>query len=92
MPLQTRYYPFRPDRPPDKIGVYELAWSNHIVYIGMGRINDRLRAHSRDETKRWHRYRCLITSDRRRARQIEKRELRTFRDRHDRLPKYNHQL
>lgn len=92
MPLATRFYPYEPTRPPQKIGCYELAWGDAIVYIGMGKIAARLRSHQRDQSKTWHRYRCRITSDRRRARQIERRELRAFRAQHGRLPKYNSQL
>lgn len=58
----------------------------------MGRIERRLRTHDRDEAKTWHRYRCLVTNDRRRAGQIERRELQKFRDRHGRLPRLNQQL
>jgi hypothetical protein len=92
MPLQARFYPYEPGRPPDCVGCYELAWGTNIVYIGMGKIGRRLRVHRRDEEKSWNQYRCIVTNDRRRARQIERRELRKFRDRHDRLPKYNFQL
>ncbi|WP_436907772.1 DUF7508 domain-containing protein [Halosimplex marinum] len=93
MPLQTRFHRFRPDRPSSVIGVYELAWGDDaIVYIGSGVIRDRLRTHARDPSKHFHSYRCIVTNDRRRARQIERREQRKFRDRKDRLPKYNHQV
>ena len=89
MPLQTRFYPYTPTRPPTCVGCYELAWVENIVYIGMGRIDRRLRTHHRDDQKTWNRYRCIVTSDRRRAEQIERRELRKFRARHGRLPTYN---
>jgi hypothetical protein len=92
MPLPTRFYPYRPERPPDAVGVYELAWGSTVVYIGMGKIARRLRAHNRDETKTWHRYRCLVINDRRRSGQIERRELRQFRREHGRLPRYNAQV
>jgi len=93
MPLQTRFHKFDPERPPDVIGVYELAWAdNAIIYIGSGVIRNRICTHARDTSKFFHSYRCLVTHDRRRARQIERREQRKFRDRKDRLPKYNHQV
>jgi hypothetical protein len=92
MPLPTRFYAYQPTRPPSEVGVYELAWSDSIVYIGMGQIACRLRTHYRDEKKTWHRYRCIVTNDRRRAGQIERRELRKYRNSHGQLPKYNHQI
>jgi hypothetical protein len=92
VPLSTRFYPYQPNRPPDAVGVYELAWTDAIVYIGMGKIACRVQFHHRDQTKTWNRYRCIITNDRRRAGQIERRELRQFRSQHGRLPRYNHQI
>jgi hypothetical protein len=92
MPLATRFYSYEPARPPEKVGCYELAWTDTVVYIGMGKIAARLQAHHRDSEKTWHRYRCRVTSDRRRARQIEKRELKLFLERYNRLPKYNKQM
>ncbi len=99
MPLQTRWYTFRPHRPPEVVGVYELGRGaptesgTAILYIGQGKIRDRLLAHARDDEKpAWQRYRAVRVCDRRRARQIERRELRRFRERHSRLPLYNHQL
>jgi hypothetical protein len=92
MPLAARFYPYEPARPPEKVGCYEIAWTDKIVYIGMGRIAAQLQAHHRDPQKTSHRYRCRITSDRRRARQIENRELKSFAARHGRLPKYSKQF
>lgn len=92
MPLATRYYRYEPTRPSAYVGCYELAWADSIVYIGMGQIRDRLRVHHRDDEKSWNRYRCVVTNDRRRARQIERRELTAFRNRHGRLPKYNQRI
>lgn len=92
MALQSPFVPYQMEKPPRQVGVYELAMGPYIVYIGSGRIWKRLRAHDRDEEKSWNRYRCLITNDRRRARQKERRELRRFLQRHDRLPKFNKQI
>jgi hypothetical protein len=90
VPLQTRFHRYEPDRPPTVVGVYELAWGDyHVVYIGSGSIRRRLRCHRRDDEKRFHSYRCIRVCDRRRARQIERREQRAFRDRNGRLPAYN---
>jgi len=93
MPLQTRFYEFERSRPPDVVGVYELGWSDgSIVYIGSGVICTRICEHQRDQNKRFSLYRCRITNDRRRARQIERREQRKFRKRHGRLPRFNHRI
>ena len=90
MPLQTRFRKYEQTRPPNAVGVYELAWAdNAIVYIGAGVVRRRLQCHNRDPDKYFHSYRTIITNDRRRAQQIEKREQRKFFDRHGRLPKYN---
>jgi len=93
MPLQTRFYEFERSRPPDVVGVYELGWRDRsIVYIGSGVIRTRLCDHQRDPDKRFSLYRCRITNDRRRARQIERREQRKFYDHHNRLPRFNKQI
>lgn len=93
MPLQTRFYAYEPSRPPDVVGVYELGWRDgSVVYIGSGVIQTRLAVHERDPDKRFSLYRCQITNDRRRARQIERREQRKFQHRHGRLPRFNHRI
>jgi hypothetical protein len=93
MPLQTRFHPYDPERPPEQVGVYELGWQNRlIVYIGQGIMRDRLREHARGSEKRFSVYRCWITNDRRRSKQIERREQRAFVRRHGRLPTYNDQI
>lgn len=94
MPLQTRFYSYEPSRPPDAVGVYELAWGdNAIVYIGAsGSVRRRIQSHARDQEKHFHSYRVIITNDRRRAKQIERREQRRFLNRHGRLPIYNSRI
>lgn len=92
MPLSTRWYTFRPDRPPETVGVYELGRGNHVLYIGSGCIRSRLLAHSRTPEKQFQQYRCIQTYDRRRARQIERREQRTYLARHGALPRYNERI
>lgn len=74
------------------IGVYELGRADHVLYIGSGRICDRLRSHERCEEKHFHQYRCLVTNDRRRAIQIERRELHRFEQSNERLPLYNEEV
>ncbi len=92
----TTYDPEGPSGP-DQIGVYELGWSGRsesgykIVYIGSGRINNRLRSHYYSD-KTWAVYRCEITNSTRRARQRERRELRRFERTHGRLPRFNLQI
>jgi hypothetical protein len=93
MPLATRFWPYRPHRPPDAVGVYELGWQNGlIVYIGYGVVRDRVQSHNRDDKKRFSVYRCIITNDRRKARRIEMREQKIFRTRYGRLPTYNERI
>lgn len=93
MSLCTPWVSYAPTKPDDQIGVYELGHVTfgtvRIVYIGSGRVVDRLRAHKRSNEKQFEYYRCLYTNDRRRARQIERREQRRYLNRHDRLPAYN---
>lgn len=89
MPLETCWWAYRPSRPPRVVGVYELGRGNHTLYVGSGVIAHRLQAHANDDTKQFQQYRCLRTSDRRRAVTIERRELFAFQDTHGRLPKYN---
>lgn len=92
MALSTPFVPYRPSKPPAVVGVYELGWSGAVVYVGMGSIRPRIRAHDRDPDKTFNQYRCLITNCRREARRIERRELERFRRRHGRLPKYNERI
>lgn len=92
MPLSTPFVTFRPDKPPELVGCYELGWSGAIVYVGMGCIRDRLLAHRRADDRRFNQYRCRVTNCRRRAGQIERRELRRIYERRGEMPKYNEQL
>jgi hypothetical protein len=92
MPLATRFWPYRPHRPPDLIGVYELGRANHVLYVGSGVIYARLRAHARNPDMQFQQYRCVVTSDRRRARQIERRELLSTKSRKGEMPIYNKEI
>lgn len=92
MPLETRFWPYRPTRPPDVVGVYELGRAGHVLYVGAGRIRDRLQCHHRDDKKQFQQYRCVVTNDSRRAQQLERGALLVFKSRHGRLPKYNSEI
>lgn len=91
MPLARGYSKYRPEKPPNQIGVYELAYGGNIVYIGSGNIYDRLQDHNRNNIS-FRKYRCKVTNSTDRARQIERREQRNYRDQNGRLPKYNKQI
>lgn len=92
MPICTPFTTYRPPKPPDGVGCYELGWSGSVVYVGMGSIRDRIMAHHRSDVKQFNQYRCRVTNCRRRAGEIERVELRTYREQYGRLPKYNSQL
>lgn len=97
MPLSSPWYDWRPERTaPEVVGVYELAHvvfgTPRIVYIGQGSIQARIRAHDRDDVKRFSKYRCVTTRCRRRSKQIERQELHRFSEWHDRLPVYNQRI
>lgn len=82
---------------PDRLGVYELGWpaptetGYAVVYIGSGRIRDRLRAHFQSE-KTWAVYRCEVTNSTKRARERERREQRRFLEDQGRLPRFNERV
>lgn len=79
------------------IGVYELGWpaptdtGYATVYLGEGNIKDRLQAHARSD-KTWAVYRCIVTNSKRRAKQIERRELIRYREEYGCLPRYNRRI
>ena len=91
MALNGRTTRYSLGKGPDQVGVYELHYGGNIIYIGYGVIQNRLRSHHRNGIP-FQRYRCKITNDRRRAQQIERRELRSFKHKRGRLPKYNERL
>lgn len=92
MPLYGRPVPYTDGSGPNQIGVYELWWSDNVVYIGSGVIRDRLADHARNPEMNWQRYKCNITNDKRRAEQIERREQRQFEASHGRPPRYNERI
>ena len=92
MPLPTRFWPYRPHRPPDVVGVYELGRANHVLYVGAGIIRARVRAHARDDEMNFQQYRCVITNDRRRARQIERKMIFAYGKTDRELPPYNNEI
>ena len=78
-------------------GVYELGDSDgEIVYIGNGRIRDRLNAHflrGRDPIPRVSLYRFEVTGSKERAEQRERAEIRAYMRSHNReCPMYNERL
>lgn len=97
MPIAQPFAVYRPKKPPDRIGVYELgrpaptSTGYKTVYVGSGRIAARLRTHARSD-KQWCVYRVECTNSTRRARQRERVHQRRFRDREGRLPRYNEQV
>jgi hypothetical protein len=92
MPLPTRFWPYQSARPPDLVGCYELGRGGYVLYVGSGRIRERVQCHARDQDKHFQQYRCLITNDRRRAKQIERQQLLTFGSTQDELPLYNSEI
>ena len=96
MPISNPWVTWAPKKPPAVVGVYELGHMTfgevRLVYIGQGSIQARIKAHSRDSDKVFEFYRCLRTCDRRRARQIERREQRRYREDHAQLPAFNHRI
>lgn len=97
MPIQQPFTTYDPEKPPDRVGVYELGrpadtpTGYKIVYIGSGRLYDRLYRHHRS-SKCWCVYRVELTRSTRRARQRERVHQRRFADREDRLPVYNDRI
>jgi len=95
LPLAKRWSIFDEeniDREYDTYGVYELGDSNgEIVYIGQGRVRQRLMAHWRDvEAKpRISYYRCTYCGSKYRAEQMERVEMATYEDQHGGPPRYN---
>jgi hypothetical protein len=97
MPIQQAFTRYQPDKPPDRVGVYELGRPANTpigyktVYIGSGRVYDRLQCHHRS-SKCWSVYRVELTQSTRRARQRERVHQRRFVDREGRLPIYNDRI
>ena len=80
------------EREADTYGCYELGDSHgNIVYIGQGRIRQRLMAHWRDieDKPRISYYRCTYCGSKYRAEQIERIELAIYEDQYGELPRYN---
>lgn len=95
MPLAKRWSVFDEeniDREDDTYGVYELGNSRgEIVYIGQGRVRQRLMVHWSDvEGKpRISYYRCTYCGSKYRAEQMERVEMIAYEDQHEDLPLYN---
>lgn len=91
MPLARRWSTYSGLDIPNQSGVYELAWSNTVVYIGKGDVANRI-VHRDRKIWSFNRIRYQITNGSRRAEQRERAELRDHRDKNGHLPKYNSQF
>jgi len=91
MPLAKRWSTYSGLEIPNQLGVYELGWSNNIVYLGEGDIASRIACHDR-KTWSFNQIRYEITNSRQRAEQRERAEQRNYRDKHDEHPKYNSRI
>lgn len=82
------------DSVPSHIGAYQLAQTPKpgrtypVVYIGEGRILERVRYHKRTK-RQWSFVKYQVTNSKSRAQQIEAGLLATFKKRFGRLPLYN---
>jgi excinuclease UvrABC nuclease subunit len=95
--IQKKWSPFKEEKikdVPDVFGVYELADENReIVYIGHGKLKERLSEHFRKKTcpgARFFRYEK--TSNKERAEEREKALLKRFEKENKRLPECNKRL
>jgi len=100
MPLYKKWSSFNKDNvlsETDAYGVYELGDSNgKIVYIGHGRIRNRLNSHflsGRDPIPRVSLYRAEVVGSKERAEQRERAEIRAYmRSNYGVCPAYNKRL
>lgn len=77
---------------PNFLGVYELADANkELIYIGEGRLKNRLLEHNRKKLYA-HYYRYLVLGSKIRCEQKERAMQRAYRKKHGELPWYNKQL
>lgn len=96
MPISKRWSKFNASKiadAPDTIGWYELADnSGHVLYIGEGNIRSRLEeALSGGSSPKpgTGQFRYKETNSKRRAEQREREELKQFKEKHGKLPRYN---
>ena len=96
LPIAKRWSRFRWDKldeVPDVFGVYELADDNdYIIYVGSGRLRDRLRGWKSSDDQcimqaRKFRYEELYSDER--CRQRERALLREYERQHGKLPRCN---
>ena len=100
MPLSVKWSAFSKDNveeEPNSYGVYEIGDnSGNILYIGQGRIRDRLKTHfirGNHPIGGAAKYRKEITGSKQRAEERERAELRAYaRDHDEDLPPYNKRL
>ena len=81
---------------PNSLGIYELGDSSgNILYIGEGRLHDRLNSHfinGGDPIPGTSKYRAEITGSKERAEQRERAELRDYIKTHGNCPRFNDRL
>ena len=90
----SRYQKFIVDSIPNFYGVYELSDGNHnIIYIGEGKLNDRLHSHFSDGSDPIvgiSFFRTELTESKSRAIQRQNKLLEEYRDtHHGRNPRFN---
>jgi len=98
MPIKKKWSNFRKEhvkKTPDVYGVYELAdRSNDVIYIGEGRLRDRLLAHvtnGSDPIPGTSYFRYETTGSKIRCEQRQNALLEEYFRVHGHLPKYNQQ-
>lgn len=99
MPLYKKWSAFNKENvlaETDSYGVYELGdKSGEIVYIGQGRISQRLNSHflgGRHPIPRTSLYRAEVTGSKQRAEERERAEIRAYFRNHGTCPAYNDRL
>ena len=100
MPLPVRWSTFKEDKvsaEENYYGVYELGDNRgQIVYIGQGRVRDRLISHLIGKShpiERAAKYRKAFTGGKQKAEEGERAELRAYANTHNGyLPPYNNRL
>ena len=100
MPLLVKWSTFNKSNvlaEPNSFGIYEMAdTSGNIMYIGEGKIRERLNSHfvgGEDPIGRSAKYRKEVTGSKQRAEERERSELRKYAKTHNgKLPPYNERL
>jgi hypothetical protein len=65
-PISSPWVAWELEKPPAVVGTYDPGHMTfgqiHLVYVGSGSINRRIRAHSRDPEKTFEFYRCSVSA------------------------------